>query len=84
LGFYAQPRFSGSIRNRGWQSPVGRRAFLDPGRNGALAQAAVPCGVVWLAFGAGVQRMLRSERALRAFNVVMGGLLVASVVLFIL
>jgi threonine/homoserine/homoserine lactone efflux protein len=45
--------------------------------------AALPCCFVWLAFGAVVQRGLRSERARRAFNVAMGTLLAASVVLFI-
>ena len=45
--------------------------------------AALPCCFVWLAFGAVVQRALRSERARRAFNVVLGTLLAASVVLFI-
>lgn len=44
---------------------------------------AVPCCFVWLAFGAIVQRALRSERALRIFNIVMGGLLAASVALFV-
>jgi threonine/homoserine/homoserine lactone efflux protein len=45
--------------------------------------AALPCCFVWLVFGAVVQRALRSERALRTFNIVMGSLLAASVVLFI-
>ena len=45
--------------------------------------AALPCCFVWPAFGAVVQRALRSERARRAFNVVLGTLLAASVVLFI-
>jgi threonine/homoserine/homoserine lactone efflux protein len=68
-------------------------AFLDPSRGSAPLQAALlalgfalvalPCCFVWLAFGAVVQRALRSERARRAFNGVMGALLVASVVLFI-
>jgi hypothetical protein len=36
-----------------------------------------------LAFGAVLQRGLRSERAARAFNLGMGALLAASVVLFV-
>jgi threonine/homoserine/homoserine lactone efflux protein len=66
---------------------------LDPSRGDALLQAAllallfvvaaVPCCFVWLAFGAVVQRTLRSERAQRTFNLGMGALLAASVVLFI-
>ena len=46
--------------------------------------AALPSCFVWLAFGATIQRLLRSERAARIFNVAMGALLAGSVVLFIL
>jgi threonine/homoserine/homoserine lactone efflux protein len=45
--------------------------------------AAVPCSFVWLAFGAGVQRLLRTPRARRTFNVVMSALLVVSVALIL-
>jgi threonine/homoserine/homoserine lactone efflux protein len=45
--------------------------------------AALPSCFVWLAFGATVQRFLRTERALRIFNVAMGALLAGSVILFI-
>jgi len=68
-------------------------AFVDQSRGRADLQAAtiallfvlaaVPCCFVWLAFGAAVQRALRSERALRTFNIAMGVLLAASVVLFV-
>jgi threonine/homoserine/homoserine lactone efflux protein len=68
-------------------------AFLDQSRGSAhlqaamlaliFALAALPCCFVWLAFGAVVQRALRSERALRTFNVAMGVLLAASVVVFV-
>jgi threonine/homoserine/homoserine lactone efflux protein len=68
-------------------------AFLDQSRGSAHLQAAMlafifvlaalPCCFVWLAFGAVVQRVLRSERARRTFNIVMAMLLAASVVLFI-
>jgi len=44
---------------------------------------ALPSCFVWLAFGATAQRLLQTERAARAFNVVMGLLLASSVVLFI-
>ena len=69
-------------------------AFLDQSRGSPQVQAvtlallfalvALPCCFVWLAFGAVVQRALRSERALRTFNIVMGVLLAASVALFIM
>ncbi len=45
--------------------------------------AALPSCFVWLAFGAGVQRVLRTERAARVFNVAMGAMLAGSVVLFV-
>jgi len=45
--------------------------------------AALPCCAVWLIAGAGVQRVLRTERAARAFNLIMGGLLACSILLFL-
>ena len=68
-------------------------AFLDHSHGSAALQAgllaalfvvaALPCCFVWLAFGAVVQRALRSERAQRTFNIAMGALLALSVVLFV-
>jgi threonine/homoserine/homoserine lactone efflux protein len=65
--------------------------FLAPGSAGAVGQAiglgalfaaiATPCFVPWLAFGALLQRTLRSPRAARIVNVAMGLLLGLSVVL---
>jgi len=67
--------------------------FLDAGAGSALGQsaafalvfvlAAFPICFPWLAFGAVLQRFLRSDRALRIFNGAMGGLLAASVILFL-
>ena len=67
--------------------------FLDEGAGSALGQSAafaltfvlasLPSCFPWLAFGAVLQRFLRSERALRVFNGAMGALLAASVILFI-
>jgi threonine/homoserine/homoserine lactone efflux protein len=67
--------------------------FLDRGAGSALEQSAafgltfvlasLPSCFPWLAFGAVLQRFLRSERALRVFNGAMGALLAASVILFI-
>jgi threonine/homoserine/homoserine lactone efflux protein len=45
--------------------------------------AALPSCCVWLAFGAAVQRLLRTQRASRIFNGAMGAVLAGSVVLFI-
>ena len=67
--------------------------FLDEGAGSALGQSAalgliflmacLPSCFPWLAFGAILQRVLRSERAFRVFNGAMGALLAASVILFI-
>jgi threonine/homoserine/homoserine lactone efflux protein len=67
--------------------------FLHEGAGGALGQSAalgllffiavLPSCLPWLAFGGILQRLLRSERAFRLFNVAMGTLLAASVILFI-
>ena len=66
--------------------------FLDQGAGSPLAQSAalglvflaacVPSCFPWLAFGAVLQGVLRSERAFRIFNGAMGALLAASVILF--
>jgi threonine/homoserine/homoserine lactone efflux protein len=65
--------------------------FLEDGASSALAQSAafgltfvlasLPSCFPWLAFGAVLQRVLRSERARRIFNGFMGALLAASVLL---
>jgi threonine/homoserine/homoserine lactone efflux protein len=67
--------------------------FLDQRAGTALVQsaalaltfvaAALPSCFAWLAFGAVLQRLLRSRRAVRIFNGLMGALLAASVILFI-
>ena len=45
--------------------------------------AALPSCLAWLAFGVVMQRFLRSERAFRTFNLVMGALLAGSVVMIL-
>jgi threonine/homoserine/homoserine lactone efflux protein len=67
--------------------------FLDGRAGNALAQSAalgllfflavIPSCLPWLAFGALLQRLLTSERASRLFNIAMGLLLAASVILFL-
>jgi threonine/homoserine/homoserine lactone efflux protein len=67
--------------------------FLDRGAGGALGQSAVfglifglvslPVCFLWLAGGAVLRRRLRTERAGRVFNGVMGALLAASVILIL-
>ena len=75
--------------NRAHASAV---SFLQPDAN-AILQAAIfasiwlvigiPCMLVWLGFGAAMQRVLRTDRALRIFNIAMGLLLVATVPLLL-
>ena len=67
--------------------------FLDRQAGSALGQSAalglvflaacLPSCLPWLAFGAAMQRVLRSPRAFRIFNVTMAALLAASVLLFV-
>jgi threonine/homoserine/homoserine lactone efflux protein len=68
-------------------------AFLQAGTGSALTQsaalaitfvlAALPSCFPWLAFGAVLQRFLRTERAARVFNLTMGVLIAASVILIV-
>jgi threonine/homoserine/homoserine lactone efflux protein len=68
-------------------------SFLDTDGDGALSQATLfalifivaclPCNMVWLGFGAAMQRVLRTDRALRFFNIAMGLLLAATVLLLV-
>jgi threonine/homoserine/homoserine lactone efflux protein len=50
---------------------------------GLFALAATPSCFVWLAGGAGMQRLLQTARAQRAFNLCMAAVLAASVLLFV-
>jgi threonine/homoserine/homoserine lactone efflux protein len=93
VGFWQAAAFQW-VNPKSWlvsASAVG--TFLQAGSGSALAQslafgmlfilAALPSCFVWLAFGAAMQRLLRTERAVRIFNVAMGALLAGSVILFI-
>jgi len=60
-------------------SPIGQSVYLG----GLFFFVALPSGLVWLAFGATVQRVLRSSRRLRIFNIAMGALLALSIVLIL-
>jgi threonine/homoserine/homoserine lactone efflux protein len=93
IGFVGAAAFQ-LINPKAWLVCASAAAtFLDQCAGGALGQSAafaltfvlasVPSCFPWLAFGAVLQRFLRSERALRVFNGAMGVLLAASVILFI-
>ena len=82
------------VNPKGWLVGVAAIAtFLDRRAGGALAQAAIfailftlvafPSCFHWLAFGAALQRFLRTPRAWFIFRCVTAGLLAASVVLFL-
>jgi threonine/homoserine/homoserine lactone efflux protein len=93
VGFWQAAAFQW-INPKSWlvsASAIG--AYLQAQAGGALQQslyfgvlfvlAALPSCFVWLAFGAALQRFLRTERASRMFNLSMGALLAGSVILFI-
>jgi len=94
LGFPGMIAFQW-VNPKSWLAVTsGAATFLNAGQSGPLVQAlmlaiifglvSLPCCFVWLAFGAVVQRALRSERAIRIFNIAMGLVLALSVVLFVL
>jgi threonine/homoserine/homoserine lactone efflux protein len=59
-------------------------AFVQSLAFGALfVLAALPSCFVWLAFGASLQRLLRSPRVARPVNLAMGALLAASTLVFL-
>jgi threonine/homoserine/homoserine lactone efflux protein len=70
---------AGTFLSAGAGSPVVQAAFLGT----LFVLAALPSGFLWLAFGATAQRLLRSPRRMRVFNVVMGTLLALSIVLIL-
>ena len=70
---------AGTFLAAGAGSPIAQAAALG----GLFAVVALPSGLVWLAFGAAVQRVLREERRLRIFNAAMGALLALSIALIL-
>jgi threonine/homoserine/homoserine lactone efflux protein len=68
---------AGTFIGAGTVSPVVQAARLSV----LFVLVALPSCFPWLAFGAAVQRLLRSPRLARAFNVTMGMMLALSVVL---
>jgi threonine/homoserine/homoserine lactone efflux protein len=82
------------VNPKGWLVSVAAVAtFLDPRGHDALAQAAafailfwavaLPSCLPWLAFGAALQRYLRSPRAQRILNWAMAALLAGATVLLV-
>ena len=60
-------------------SPLLQSAYFG----GLFVLAALPSTFLWLAFGASMQRLLQSDRALALFNWAMGTLLAGSVIFFV-
>jgi threonine/homoserine/homoserine lactone efflux protein len=92
-GFFGMAAFQWA-NPKGWLISVAAVAtFLNQGAGPALGQAAIfatlftlvafPSCLPWLAFGAALQRFLRTPRAWFIFRCVTAGLLAASVVLFL-
>ena len=93
MGFWQAAAFQW-VNPKSWlMSASVAGTFLTPGAS-ALVQslslgslfvlAALPSCFVWLLFGATAQRLLRTPRALRVFNLVMGVLLAGSALLYVL
>jgi threonine/homoserine/homoserine lactone efflux protein len=93
VGFLGAAAFQW-INPKSWLVCAGAAGtYLDAAAGSALAQsvalgalfalASLPCGLVWLAFGAAAQRVLRTERARRVFNVAMGLVLAGSVAMIL-
>ena len=91
IGFFGAVAFQ-VFNAKAWLICAGAVSYLQPDAN-AILQAAIfsaiwfvigiPCMLVWLGFGAAMQRVLRTDRALRVFNIAMGLLLVATVPLML-
>lgn len=91
IGFLGAVAFQG-INPKAWLICAGAVSFLQPDAT-PIVQAAlfglifivagIPCMLIWLGFGAAMQYVLRTDRALRAFNIAMGLLLAAIVPLLL-
>ncbi|HZU01613.1 MAG TPA: LysE family translocator [Ktedonobacteraceae bacterium] len=93
LGFWGAAAFQW-INPKSWLVSISAvSVYLHPAAGTAFTQAmgfgllfmlaALPSCFIWLAFGASLQRFLSTKRTARIFNVTMGVLLAAAVLLFI-
>jgi threonine/homoserine/homoserine lactone efflux protein len=91
IGFFGAVAFQ-PLNPKAWLICASAVSYLQPDANALLQSAifgaiwvviGIPCMFVWLAFGAAMQRVLRTDRALRIFNVAMGLLLAATVPLLL-
>jgi threonine/homoserine/homoserine lactone efflux protein len=87
IGFFGAVLFQW-VNPKAWLICAGAVSFLQADA-APIVQAAIfgaiwfvtgiPCMLVWLGFGAAMQRFLQTDRALRTFNAAMGLLLAATV-----
>jgi threonine/homoserine/homoserine lactone efflux protein len=92
IGFWKAAAFQW-VNPKSWLVSASAVAAYLHAEDGALVQsiafgilflvAALPSCSVWLVFGASLQQVLRTDRAVRAFNVAMGTILAGSLVLFV-
>jgi threonine/homoserine/homoserine lactone efflux protein len=91
MGFFGAIIFQ-LVNPKGWLICASALSFLQADANPILQAAifsavwfviGIPCMLVWLGFGAAMQRFLRTDHALRLFNIAMGLLLVATVPLLL-
>ncbi len=88
IGFFDAVLFQW-VNPKAWLICAGAVSFIQPDGPPPFVQAALfalievvfgaPCMLLWLGFGAAMQYLLRTDRALRIFNVAMGLLLAATV-----
>ncbi len=89
LGFGGAAAFQW-VNPKGWLIAVAAAGmFIRPEENLAMqtawialifAAVSLPCMLPWVLLGAGAGRLLRSPARLRAFNIAMAVLLVASII----
>ena len=92
IGFFEAAGFQW-VNPKAWLMCAGAvSGFLQAGSSpllqaaiiaGVFIVAGAPSSMAWLGFGAAMQAVLRTDRALRAFNITMGLLLAATVVVLV-
>jgi threonine/homoserine/homoserine lactone efflux protein len=91
IGFFGAVAFQW-VNPKGWLIAAGSVSFLQPDITPVLQAAffgltfvvlGIPCMLIWLGLGAAMQRVLKTDRALRTFNIAMGVLLAATVPLLL-
>jgi threonine/homoserine/homoserine lactone efflux protein len=91
IGFLGAVAFQW-VNPKAWLICAGAIGFLQPDPSPAIQAAlfggifvvvGIPCMLLWLGFGAAMQIFLRTDRALRAFNIAMALLLAGTIPLML-